>query len=623
MPSPSWNVELVNHHQPALASGDYLIEVTQTIKVSGAAVVQTVAATQAFSVLGPRFTLSPHDVHAVFPPPGSVGDHAGVLPHVLLERSTLPWERSPDHVERPSPAERLPPWLALIIVHQDEELRVRIGADDKAATNPLRVRTGTVNEVLPQFEPEAGEKGSDALTFIEIDRGFVAAILPTVDQLTKLAHVRRSRTEPVDGHEVPWEEFAVVLCNRPPNPGRNTVHLVSVEGRYDTGGTFAVAAGEDAARLVCLKSWQFTTRGGDQDVRRLLEGLTAGNLCLSISSPNGAVSRKLRMGAVPLPHARMDGTDTVSWYRGPLTPFDSKAHDLDIAALTVHEAAKLVDRDSASGIDDVSHAAAWELGRLMALENTAASTALYNWKRACYHEVQVARARAAGIAASTAHLPLTQQPPEFAFPRAWFEQLARLGGVPFNYLVPDERMLPHETIQFFCVDRTWITWLISGALSVGSTSVREFEACAAEALRELSGLPRVLSGFLLRSDAVSGWPALEVDGYCTVPGTSDAPAVPVAPLQPVSRPSKDVLMCFFEGVIEAVDIHLPPEGLHFKVAGSLSFDEYKSSSDLAWPLVATVPSVRFVAAAGAVLKGIGGPTAAVLPVVNPLNAGSI
>jgi hypothetical protein len=28
-----------------------------------------------------------------FPPDGSLGEHSNVLPHIILNRSTLPWER--------------------------------------------------------------------------------------------------------------------------------------------------------------------------------------------------------------------------------------------------------------------------------------------------------------------------------------------------------------------------------------------------------------------------------------------------------------------------------------------------------------------------------------------------
>ena len=42
-----------------------------------------------------------------------------------------------------------------------------------------------------------------------------------------------------------------------------------------------------------------------------------------------------------------------------------------------------------------------------------------------------------------------------------------LYGVPFHYLVPDERMMPPESIRFFHVDPGWIATLIQGATSVG------------------------------------------------------------------------------------------------------------------------------------------------------------
>ncbi len=43
---------------------------------------------------GERFSLADDDVVAVFPPSGSLGDHADVLSHIILRRSTLPWERT-------------------------------------------------------------------------------------------------------------------------------------------------------------------------------------------------------------------------------------------------------------------------------------------------------------------------------------------------------------------------------------------------------------------------------------------------------------------------------------------------------------------------------------------------
>jgi hypothetical protein len=126
----------------------------------------------------------------------------------------------------------------------------------------------------------------------------------------------------------------------------------------------------------------------------------------------------------------------------------------------------------------------------------------------------------------TAHLPLRTNKETFPFPREWFEQLARLRGIPFNYLLPNESMLPRESIRFFVVDRLWIKWLINGAFSIGSDSEKDWDRCAAPGGSALAGLPYSLSGFVLRSDVVSGWPKLAIDG-CGKPPEQHGLRVPL------------------------------------------------------------------------------------------------
>lgn len=67
----------------------------------------------------------------------------------------------------------------------------------------------------------------------------------------------------------------------------------------------------------------------------------------------------------------------------------------------------------------------------------------------------------------------------------------------------------------------------------------------------------IVTGVLLRSDVVSGWPGLLVDGY------SGQRHETQLPLLPVERLSKNVLLCLFVGKVTAVDIHQKPETLHF------------------------------------------------------------
>ena len=70
----------------------------------------------------------------------------------------------------------------------------------------------------------------------------------------------------------------------------------------------------------------------------------------------------------------------------------------------------------------------------------------------------------------------------------------------------------------------------------------------------------------MRSQVVSGWPGLLVDGYDQVVSDLDSIDPTEANLLPLLRMetlAKDVLLCLFEGEIKTVDIHLQPESMHF------------------------------------------------------------
>lgn len=172
--------------------------------------------------------------------------------------------------------------------------------------------------------------------------------------------------------------------------------------------------------------------------------------------------------------------------------------------------------------------------------------------------------------------------------RNWLARLRLLYGVPFNYLVPDSRLLPVESIRFFYIDRNFTDRLVDGALSVGKTTTREFlhyqqvhgavrqetddeEGLLRDQLRgEQSGTSTVektadLTGLLLRSRAVSGWPGLEVKAYRgTTPSTPDEGGTQL-PLLRMDRLAPDVLFCIFEGIPDRVDVEEPREGIQFGV----------------------------------------------------------
>ncbi|MEZ4685871.1 MAG: hypothetical protein R3B47_07325 [Bacteroidia bacterium] len=156
----------------------------------------------------------------------------------------------------------------------------------------------------------------------------------------------------------------------------------------------------------------------------------------------------------------------------------------------------------------------------------------------------------------------------------WLSKLSLLKGLPFNYLVPDERMLPVESIRYFYLDPSWVACLIDGAMSLGRVAGQTEPKHNPGAFLDTHSEGQLVTGILLRSAVVKGWPALQVNGYDYSAWGNDDNAknntikkggVPVKPLPllRMERLSPNVLLCLFKGEARVVDIHEKPEVVHF------------------------------------------------------------
>ncbi|PSL29019.1 hypothetical protein [Chitinophaga ginsengisoli] len=181
---------------------------------------------------------------------------------------------------------------------------------------------------------------------------------------------------------------------------------------------------------------------------------------------------------------------------------------------------------------------------------------------------------------------------------AWLAQFKNLQGVPFNYLVTDERLLPPETIRFFQVDATWSDALVDGAMSIGrqyTTATQPSPDLMAEQAHRISmdklvnttqanirrlqfkgavpadvSAATVITGFLLRSVAVSSWPGMEVAGYAKNASPYDNEKGIITPDQiqaldilRLENLSSTVLIGLFNGPLYELVLHQPPEAIHF------------------------------------------------------------
>ena len=309
----------------------------------------------------------PTDIQAVFPPDASLGDHSNVLPHIVLNRSTLPWERSPggtgDSV----------PWMALLLFQDDEKPTPRVVTLDQLQADAAAH--------VPPFTLELGQTGADQVTVIDVPRSLLEAILPSRQDLPYSAHVRQV----VDANGAPaGDEMSVIFGSRLSTAGGlSTVHLVSLEGRYSGSSfDFRGASTTQTVALISLKQWSFACLDEQQSFSGLLTHLdrTPSTLQLMIAGAEGNTDAQsyLTSGYAPLPHALRQGDATVSWYHGPLLP----AVDTGTAVtLPAHSSDELLRYNPALGMLDASYAAAWELGRLLALQDKRFSTTLFRWKR--------------------------------------------------------------------------------------------------------------------------------------------------------------------------------------------------------------------------------------------------
>lgn len=537
-------VQFIENHLPALSAGKYHLQISQILHINNQ-VKETYQQSKTFYIASERFTLPLQSVHSVFPPESTTGDYGASLPHIVLNRSTLPWERN-------AGSDHNIPWLALLLFHEDDKL------EEPEKLDLTDARSDSKFKLSDRFPAELQEQ-NEKITIIKIPDHLLGNIIPTADELKLLTHVRHVKQ--IRGSEVEETELAVVIANRLPKPGRNIVHLISLEHH------FLSQSSHPSPYFVSLKTWEFQCQVYSSEsshrFKQLLTNLTSNELGNTFRLPqkegNEDAKKYLSQGYVPLHHHLRNSENTISWYRSPLLPGPNSI-TLPSAIFPAHTADSLLRYLTEIDMFDVSYAAAYQLGQLLALQDKTFSINLYNWKRQQLKNQQNSTSQNLAVLfdnITDSHVNMDLVPEKV---KAWFEEFALLKNLPFNYLVPDPLMLPQESIRFFWVDNTWLECLSHGALTLGEKGAsnesdkQRYLANKENAFGQV--FKRVLTGFLLRSTAVSEFPALNVKGF----GKNSQQKLNVLRKDNLSN---TVLMYLFEGEVGSVNISLGAEILHF------------------------------------------------------------
>ncbi len=643
LPLPVGDIQFYDNYLPAFKDGTYTIKVSASVTYDGDKVGTKEVKdnsndlpdiSQNFAVSGPRFSIGSEDIHATYPPQNSSGQFETHLPYMIFNKRVLPWERALG----PS-ADKEIPWVALLVFEEGELDVLPNVTSTKAFTRTVKDWQNDATVFKAKGLSFDTSELDQNCQFIQIQADIFRKLVPHLSELKYLTHCRQINTggqETLGINDTGW--FAVTVSNRfpkAPEAGQSTniVHLVSLEGLADSLEDATIT---EPLQLISLASWTFTCL---PDPKENFEGLmdniateestNKGTLTLPLESGVNvppAINQYFSRGYAPLTYQTRTAENAFAWYKGPLTPNAiAPTPVLEISSKTGNAA---IIYDEQNGVFDLSYAAAWQLGRSLALQDANFTQTLMQLrlqqKKDLYTKLReseiaeitdtvpsmhgkplnklILHAFASGLkehvqgvsthnyvaqeqlrAPKMATVALTRfekykqrvdrlkalhhniavDPEPLSIPSSlidWVNQLVLLKGIPFQYLVPHNLMLPSETIRFFYVDPNWIDRLIDGAFSIGLHCEQDItfnEQIKTQVKKSINAYP--VSGFLLRSQVVSGWPGLLV----RIDDTDDPSDI----LRKDLLASTVFFVLFQKNPSEQIQICQPREQLSFGVEG--------------------------------------------------------
>ena len=356
---------------PVVKAGD-VESITVTQSLDGR-LAQDGPSTVHVRIDGPQTALLADMIAGVYPAPGSDQSPDEFLPHIAFTRRTLPWERQgPD-------AASDTPWLALLLF-KESELRT---AEQRKQAPTVAVTTMKV-QAVPDLTTRTrlintlGIPGETEIATLTVPNSLLREVMPRQMELRLLCHMKRDE---VDGATV---DSAVVIGCRLPDasapagekPQLHTAVLVSVERAPELFTLPAIGS----TTLLVLHHWTFRpSQGGDfeqvmKSIRYRPHGGVQrfGNLPAVVGAGETAPLSGGFKGLIDEDGYFLTGVqhdqDVGATYRSPLHPFKPPPRSSGFAIAAAPD--EFVNAAQGAPLD-FSHAAAFELGRLLALNDPA------------------------------------------------------------------------------------------------------------------------------------------------------------------------------------------------------------------------------------------------------------
>jgi hypothetical protein len=395
---PAGSITFYDSSNAPLPAATYTLKVTQSVDLAtDHDSPPDYTALQTVVVTAPQFQVQPTDLQSVFPPTGAVGTFAETLPQVVLTRD-LPWARPIVQNSVVPPSDTPPPWLALLVVYESES-----GNVSAPLTTTVQALMNPGNQVLPPDLTLTADALKQVCQVLTVNLSWFQSVIPSLEDLPLLVHARNVDTSQkvtnlANGF------WSVVIANRLPDSSATearltTVYLVSLEGHSQHLHGATIAGTYQSIALAALARWSFTSSAFPGDFLGLLQAIGKNNQNQRLQMPttpavvpssgDDAASEAIAIGFVPLQNDLRTGESTSSWYRSPIVPFPTQPDPVQTNYAVSDHAIRY---DPETGMFDHSYAAAWQVGRLLGLNDAAFTQSLIAWRRSEMNAVQTAPA---------------------------------------------------------------------------------------------------------------------------------------------------------------------------------------------------------------------------------------
>lgn len=228
------------------------------------------------------------------------------------------------------------------------------------------------------------------------------------------------------------------------------------------------------------------------------------------------------MGKVPLLHQLKSGGKVVSWYQGPFTKLKSSFNLLqhieieknkeDKITIVPDHAEKLIFFNNNTKMLDMTYASAWQIGRILALNNLEVLEELKKWKHSLKINELIQQQNKAYSPINIAQDYSVRQLPQVL--RNFVLDLLFFKNFPYYYLFPDQSFLPLESIKYFRLDNNWLLAMLFAIFSIGKNFELSFfvkYVLNDNSIRNMFNLENSKFGFVIHSDILEKWPDIAIN----------------------------------------------------------------------------------------------------------------